>query len=214
MGLYYGKKNGFNLRRCVIINDLTGKQFGRLTVIEKSGYVGKKIAWLCKCECDNTTIVSGSNLVTKAVQSCGCLNKANTKHGMRYTKIYKIWESMKRRCLNPKVERYMSYGGRGIKFCDEWNNFIPFYEWAKSAGYKEGLSIDRIDVDGNYEPNNCRWITMKEQSNNKTTSNFVTYKGEIKTIPNVAEETKIPYFRLYQRIVKLGWNIERAVLAG
>lgn len=196
--------------------DLSGRKFGKLTVIEQHGHIGDKVAWLCRCECGNEKVVSGSNLITSQTTSCGCVWKStmkdvHTTHGMRHTKIYKIWEAMKRRCDSPKAERYPQYGGRGIKYTPEWSKFEPFYAWALSAGYSEGLSIDRINVDGNYEPSNCQWVTMKQQGYNKTTSRFLTYQGETLTVAEWSEKTGIPYFDLYQRIAKLGWSTERAL---
>ena len=159
------------------INDLTGKRFGRLTVIKYYGSnKNGKSLWLCKCKCGNNKIVLGNSLVTSLTKSCGCYNKEHSKkihstHNMSYSKLYKVWQGMKTRCYNPKFIYYNNYGGRGIKICDEWlNDFGKFYDWTINNGYKEGLTIDRINNDGNYEPSNCRWITRAEQNRNQRKS--------------------------------------------
>ncbi len=196
--------------------DLTGKRFGRLTVIRKDGHLGEKTAWLCKCDCGNYKRISTDRLTTGKTQSCGCLRnemvrKALTTHGMRHTKIYKIWEAMKRRCNSPKCDHYILYGGRGIRYIPEWDRFVPFYKWALSAGYKEGLSIDRIDVNGNYEPENCRWIPLKQQAYNKTTSHYLTLNGKTMTVTEWSKSTGIPTYDIFQRISKLHWSVKRAL---
>lgn len=154
--------------------DLTGKKYGRLTVIERSGVRGGQSSWLCKCECGNKKVVIGKNLRRGLTTSCGCyhnelLSVRNTTHGLSKTRIYRIWRDMKNRCFYSKDKHFKDYGGRGITICDEWkNSFESFYKWSDANGYSEKLTIDRIDNDGNYEPSNCRWITMKEQCQNRT----------------------------------------------
>lgn len=166
--------------------DLTGQKFGRLTAIEKHSKQNGHIVWLCQCDCGNTATVQGTRLKQGRTNSCGCLwvesianfnhserrkettRKAKTKHGMKGTRVYRIWQAMKSRCGNSNVPCYSYYGGRGIKVCDEWlNSFESFYEWSMVNGYAADLTIDRIDVNGNYEPSNCRWVTMAEQNKNK-----------------------------------------------
>ncbi len=154
--------------------DMTGEKYGRLTVIE---YIGKqkyrKSLWLCKCECGNYTNVVRSNLISGKIQSCGCIKREKTGslnkiHGMRHTRLYRIWLNMKTRCTNPNYKEFDRYMGRGIKICKEWaDDFMSFYKWAMSNGYADDLSIDRIDNDGDYEPLNCKWSTAKEQSQNR-----------------------------------------------
>ena len=159
--------------------DLTGQRFGKLTVIKRSEnkeYQNCRqthVQFLCQCDCGNKVVVTSNNLRTGHTQSCGCekiqlvVNRSK-KHGMTNTRLYGVWNTMRQRCLNPNNHKYKNYGGRGIKVCDEWlHDFMAFYDWSMDNGYKPGLTIDRINNDGNYEPNNCRWTTMKVQNNNR-----------------------------------------------
>ena len=197
--------------------DLTGMRFGRLTVVERAGNKGKKAAWLCVCDCGNTLITTGENLRCGDTQSCGCYNRerssvTNTKHGHSRSKLYAIHQSMKARCYNPNNKQYKDYGDRGIKVCDEWlNNFEVFYKWAMANGYEEHLTVDRIDNNGNYCPENCRWTTMKQQSNNRRNNNYITYNGETHTLSEWARITKQDRGALNSRINKYHWSIEKAL---
>ena len=195
------------------LKELSGQKFGKLTVIKRAGNTeyGQPL-WECKCDCGNTTFVCGQHLREQRVKSCGCyIKEIVTKHGMSQTRLYRIWSNMKIRCENPKRRDYKHYGQRGVNVCNAWSDFLTFYEWAINNGYKDGLTLDRIDVNGNYEPSNCRWATVKEQSNNRTNNHLITYDGETKTIAQWAEERNINHDTLYSRINRMNWDIGRAL---
>lgn len=153
------------------LKDLRGYKFGKLTVVSFSHMIGKHSYWKCICECGNEHTVRSDCLKNGLVKSCGCLNTNDREKpdSIKKHKLYRVYWGMKQRCYNPNQKHYNRYGGRGITVCDEWrNDFQAFYDWSMSHGYKEGLTIDRIDNDGNYEPSNCRWVTQAEQNLNKT----------------------------------------------
>ena len=164
--------------------DLTGCKFGRLTVEKRSGSNKRNEAmWLCKCDCGNEKIVVGKLLRNGHTKSCGCLRPdVITKHGFakhnQVDRLYRVWKQIRCRCYNPKVKEYKYYGGRGIKMCEEWDDYSNFREWALDNGYDENAkwgdcTIDRIDSNKNYEPNNCRWVNMKVQQNNKNKRGYL-----------------------------------------
>lgn len=150
--------------------DLKGRVFGELTVLEYS-HTDKnhRSHWLCQCSCGKQKIISRASLIRGASKSCGHTIKYNSvKHNMSYSRLYTIWGDMKARCYNIKNTYYNLYGGRGIIICDEWlNDFVSFQKWAINNGYNDELTIERVDTNGNYESNNCKWVTRKEQANNK-----------------------------------------------
>lgn len=197
--------------------NLENQRFGRLVVNDIAGRDNRgEVLWRCKCDCGNTIIALSSNLRrNNHTMSCGCYKKeilktVNKTHGMSKSSIYSIWCAMKRRCYQEKSKDYTDYGARGITVCDEWkNNFENFYEWAIRNGYEKGLSIDRINVNGNYEPSNCRWATLKEQANNKRNNHLIEYNGEAHTMKEWSEILGINYYTLHSRL-RNNWTIERA----
>jgi hypothetical protein len=203
--------------------DLVGMKFGRLTVIAEAEKHDKHLRWMCECDCGNRAIVLGDNLKKGASKSCGCLQRELSKetaksrfttHGKSHDRIYNTYQNIKKRCYSMKSKDYESYGGRGITVCDEWlgeKGFENFYNWAISNGYSDKLSIDRINVDGRYEPENCRWITNEEQQCNKRNSNYLHYNGETKTISEWAKIKGISDSTLRSRIGQWGWSVERAL---
>lgn len=195
--------------------DLTGQTFGRLTVISPAQNKGKKTAWLCLCSCGNEKIIRTSALTRGLTKSCGCINhdnllNRNIKHNLSHFRIYRIWECIKTRCINQNTNYYKHYGKRGIKLCDAWLNFENFKNWAFSNGYSEGLTIDRIDVNGNYEPSNCRWVTPKTQARNRRNNHLLTYNGITLCLTEWSEKLGISYSALESRILR-GWSIEKAL---
>lgn len=197
--------------------DLTGKRFGRLVAVEFLEVRKGNSVWKCKCDCGNESEVCYSNLVRGNTRSCGCIfNEKFEMHGLKDTRLYRVWANIKARCYYKKDVDYPDYGGRGIIMCEEWKNgFQTFYDWAMANGYDENAekwqcTIERIDVNGNYEPSNCKWATIKEQANNKTNSFNITYKGETKTLAQWAEDLDLPYKTLYARIHCRHWDIEEA----
>lgn len=164
-----------NKKRNARTDELVGRKFNRLTVIDYS-HSDNGAVWLCKCDCGGFITVKGKDLKSGKTKSCGCfhrdcaskLGKSKETHGKSNTRLYYIWRAMKERCLNENSSAYKWYGGRGITVCDEWKlDFKAFYRWAMSHGYEEHLTLDRIDNESGYSPNNCQWTTMKEQSRNR-----------------------------------------------
>lgn len=216
------------------VKDLTNNVYGRLTVKGLAYFKNKRSYWLCSCECGNTTIVNSHNLVSGNTQSCGCLlnaqrkengkkmleaNKINSPkktHGLSKHRLYKVWQDMKTRCYCKTNKHYPSYGGRGIKICQEWlDSFINFYNWAYANGYDDTVpnrqcTIDRINVNENYEPTNCRWVTQKQQNRNTRKNVLYEYKNKKYTRGELSEISNISYGVIRYRLNN-GWSIEKTL---
>lgn len=155
-----------NIDKRVELVNLTGKFFGRLTVLERAGSNKQGASlWVCKCACGQEAVVRSDSLQSEHTKSCGCLQiEKSTTHGQADTRLYRVWRNMLARCGNPKNLFYKDYGARGITICSEWTKFEPFYSWAMANGYTDELTIDRLNNDKGYSPRNCRWATMQEQN--------------------------------------------------
>ena len=204
--------------------DIIGQRFGKLKVVSfaytrKGNGRSYHSYYNCICDCGKSCVIDGLKLRSGHTQSCGCYRherqiEANTKHKGRYTRLYIVWCNMKGRCYNPNNKRYANYGARGITVCEEWReNFGAFKEWAEKNGYKVDAkrgenTIDRINNDKDYCPENCRWVSNKQQANNKSTNIFITYKSRTKTIAEWSEEIGLKPDTIKNRIKK-GWSIEK-----
>lgn len=196
--------------------DLTGKRFDRLLVLKRypENNNQNKPQWVCRCDCGNETIVTGSCLRSGNTKSCGCLNHEKRlsvpyKHGKTHSKLYYIWTNMKGRCNNKNDKSYRNYGGRGIHVFTDWeDNFIAFYDWAITNGYEEGLSIERIDVNKDYCPDNCKWVSVSEQANNKRDTIYVTLDGKTYRLREICTTYGVKYATALWRYHK-GYPIEK-----
>ena len=202
--------------------DLTGQRFGRWTVVARAGAdsAGKNSTWLCRCDCGNEKIVSKVSLKNGSSKSCGCYNSELEKQRIkvlhdqrrgeypRIDRLFRIWRKMRNRCLSPQNCSFKDYGGRGIEICSEWDNFYEFQEWALNSGYEPTLTLDRIDVNGNYSPENCRWVNIKVQERNKRKTIWLTLNGTKKSMADWSDEVGISWKTLHSRYVR-GWSDER-----
>lgn len=199
--------------------DLTNKKYGMWTALklEVDHTAQNKRKWLCVCDCGTKRIVSENNLLNHKSTSCGCRrvesNKQRSIHNASHSSLWQIHKSMKHRCYYMLDKNFKNYGGRGITICDEWlgnAGFVRFMNWALENGFQEGLTIDRIDNDGGYEPSNCRWVTMKEQNLNKRSNAFIEFMGIRKPRSVWADAIGIHSTSLKYRVEK--WGIEKALL--
>lgn len=203
------------------IKNHTNEVYGRLTVLKFIERKNSKSYWKCRCSCGNEIVVPVTYLTTGDTKSCGCLRKETTRQlsksnsFVKNQRLYTIWIDMRRRCYNKKRISYKHYGEKGIKVCDEWldknNGFVNFYNWAMANGYKNKLTIDRIDNNKNYSPDNCRWVTTFEQNNNLSTNHKIIYKGKTyNTMSSFCREKKINYDKFRQKI-RQGYTIQDAL---
>jgi len=201
-----------------------GDRFNRLVVISEAeshrhpnGKLSRRIN--CKCDCGNEVTVLLNSLYHGKVKSCGCLQKEKTteahyKHGASKTRLHNIWTKMHERCEKEYCKQYKYYGARGIKVCDEWQEFVPFRDWAMNNGYKKDLTIERINVNGSYCPENCCWISSSEQMRNRTDRAWYTYNGKTQLLVDWAKDLDTDVRTLWARIHVLGWSVEDALTLG
>lgn len=187
--------------------DRTGEQHGKLTVLRLAGVSpSRQSLWECRCQCGNLTTVRADAL-GKATRSCGCWAvESRRTHGLRRTKVYKVWASMLERCQRKNHPQFNNYGGRGISVCKRWRAFENFY---RDMGEPNGRTLDRINVNGNYSPSNCRWASWKTQNRNKTNNHNVIFNGQKMTLAQLAEKQGVCYGTLHSRI-RAGWTISEA----
>lgn len=188
--------------------NITGQKFGRLTAIKPVGRNNHgNIKWLCRCDCGNEHEATVTTLRNGSVSSCGCLWREsrianlpkNRIHGESHSRLYRIWTGMKLRCFDPKNDNYPNWGGRGIRVCDEWMKYENFRDWALANGYSENLTIDRIDNDADYSPENCRWATWEQQNQNHRNTIRTMVRGELLTLSEISEKYNIPRACLWHR---------------
>lgn len=198
-----------------------GDKFGKWTIIEE---IAPKIIsnkprrmFRCQCECGNIGEVQLSCLRNGHSTSCGCEQKkrvsaANTKHGLEKHPLYNTWKNIKKRCNYINASEYENYGGRGISVCEEWsNNFQSFYNWAINNGWSKELTIDRIDTNGNYCPENCRWANVETQMNNMTKNHYIEYNGDTYTLSTLSKHLSIPYNIVRYRLSNCKWTVEQLI---
>lgn len=202
--------------------ELTGKRFGRLTVISMAYNDGYGTYWNCKCDCGNETIVKGALLTYGNTKSCGCQRaeafkrcvENGTKHNLSHHPLYPKWKSMRKRCSNPNEKEYKNYGGRGITVCEEWDDFKAFYDWAITHGWREDLTIDRIDNNKGYSPDNCRFIPAKEQVRNRRKTVYLEYNNEKRPLSEWCELLGLKMKTCYGRLHYYGWSNPEEILFG
>lgn len=190
--------------------DLAGQRYGRLIVVREAGRAGVTRRFECRCDCGSTAIVRMGNLRTGHTTSCGCYARESaTTHGLGHSSEYQTWYHMILRCEDPCTDSYPYYGGRGIGVCDRWHKFENFLE---DMGMKPSkrLTLDRVDNDGNYEPNNCRWATLHQQSRNRSSNRMLTLGGKTLCIRDWEAATGINYTTIWERL-RRGWSVERSL---
>lgn len=205
-------KIGTSSQSCFVPNpipsELIGQRFGMLTVVGDASQGHRYQMVRCRCDCGRLTVIRKTRLRERrdAKLACGCLRGRHTKHSECHTKLYRVWDSMVRRCHNPRHRAFLSYGGRGIGVCQQWRDYRNFRDWANDNGYKEGLTIDRIDNDRGYEPDNCRWATRKQQQNNRRCCVFIEHNGQRLTLTQWSELLRIPRHNVRKHFELLNAN--------
>lgn len=197
--------------------DISGNKFGRLTAVKVDHSDGHSNFWLCKCDCGNLIVVRLQHLRQGMTKSCGCLQREMRKtrgerskigertrtHGLSSHPLHNVWNGMKSRCYNHNHKYFHRYGGRGISICNEWkDNFLDFYNWCVNHGYKDGMTVDRIDNDGDYKPSNCRLVDYVKQANNKSNTIYVIHNGKSYTISDICKITGLKRRTVYERVKK------------
>lgn len=204
------KAAGVEIPRKVDRNFIVGKKYGMITVLS---YDEAKDGYNCKCDCGNDYFMpfeARGYYIRGRNKSCGCYSAMRT-HGLsNKSPVWQVWKNMRRRCYDVKNKRFEHYGGRGIVVCDEWQNFKNFHNWAMNNGYQKGLTLDRIDNDGNYEPNNCRWTDICTQMNNQSKNHKVTYNGETLTLAQWTRKLNFPLNLIWKRLNR-GWSEQEAL---
>lgn len=192
-------------------NDITGIKTGLLTALRATDERTKSgaVIWIFKCDCGGTKKTDYQPVKAGRIKSCGCLYY---KHGMTKNRLYNIWVNMRQRCANPKSTKYKNWGGKGVKVCEEWDNsFVSFSNWALKSGYSSNLTIDRIDNDGDYTPENCQWATYKHQARNRKGTRKITANGETMLLCEWAEATGLSRSKIALRIDRYGYTPEQAL---
>ncbi|MFI8712012.1 hypothetical protein [Brevibacillus brevis] len=194
------------------LNQLTGQRFGKLTVMNRAEQNSKSgnAMWVCKCDCGNLSTVIGSHLRSGKTSSCGCNRISERSMGHSKDRLYRTWLGMHNRCYNPDHDRFEWYGDKGISICDEWHVFMAFRNWALANGYTDDLTIDRINVDGNYCPENCQWVDMRTQANNRSNNRILQYRDKRYTATELAEVHGLSPHTVFNRL-KLGWTVDQIV---
>jgi hypothetical protein len=201
--------------------DLTGQKFNRLTVISFAGRIKGYSNWNCLCECGNTTITPATRLKRGTTKSCGCYAKeihgakckSRATHNRSHSRLHRIWSGMKNRCSNPNDPGFKYYGERGVKVCERWKDSFANFAADMGEPPTEKHSIERIDNEKDYCPENCKWATVSEQNNNRRNTRFVTFNDQTKPLADWCRELGLPYFNTHRRIFVFGWTVDRAFTA-
>ena len=196
---------------------IEGQSFHKLTALERVAEVSRHVTYTWLCECGKTIKLPASSVVSGNTKSCGCIRQSREvkrskhNHGLSATNVYFVWKTMRQRCLNPNSRDYKWYGAKGVTICFAWDNPVAFCEWAIASGYQEGATIERIDSDGDYSPENCTWLTIQEQQQNKSNVIRLEYEGKVKTLSEWSKICGVPSRRLYERIYVRKWDVARAL---